>query len=237
MASDSASVFVPGDDGEAPLLFTDMTLIAKGDGTAVKVHRGALAAHSRVFREVLTSCKEGTTLAHDEYPLEHKTKEDLDILVAYLYPQSSRAEKFSISTIGHLLEMSREYDMPGAMAEAEKWLIANQQVTSPVLVPDWLAKCSPPPSVTENDAQRFVRFIVLADEYKLTEFYSQCLKILTTNLSFASFQAMLKHGDGVKLPSNVLLDIITRGFSGKNCATGHGPPAAGQYCQYCHRWY
>ena len=234
MASDS--VVVPADDGEAPLLFTDMKLIAKGDGTAVKVHRGVLAAHSRIFREVLTSCEEGTALVHYEYPLEHKTKEDLDILLAYLYPRSSRAEKFSISTISRLLEMSREYDMPGAMAEAEKWLIANQEVTSPVTVPDWLASGSAPPSprvlTAENAAQRFVRFIVLADEYKLTQFYEQCLKTWTANLSFVSFQTMLQHGDGVKLPSNVLLDLITRGFSGKNRATGQG-----QYCQYCHRYY
>ena len=67
----------------------DLTLLAGADGSTARVHRGVVAAFSRVFEDVLgaTEC--------DELPLPGKSKAELDLLVAWLYHQ----ERFSMVRI------------------------------------------------------------------------------------------------------------------------------------------
>ncbi len=61
------------------MLFADLTLRAGADGATARVHRGVLAAHSRVFREALAATSD------DILPLPGKSKAELDVLVAWLY--------------------------------------------------------------------------------------------------------------------------------------------------------
>ena len=59
----------------------DLTLRAGADGSTARVHRGVVAAFSRVLGDVLgaTEC--------DQLPLPGKNKAELDLLVAWLYRQ------------------------------------------------------------------------------------------------------------------------------------------------------
>jgi hypothetical protein len=137
--ADPATILLPTVNSDAPVPFSDMTLVAKADGATVKVHRGVLAAHSRIFREIFSSCQTTDAAGVFTMPLANKTKQDLESLVSFMYPRASRREQFTIQTIQRLMEMGREYDMAGLTAEAVEWLLSSAEaVPSPVNVPGWL---------------------------------------------------------------------------------------------------
>ena len=91
MATSDAATQKPAgtDDVRAPGSAGDLTLRAGADGSTARVHRGVMAAFSRVLGDVLgaTEC--------DELPLPGKTKAQLDLLVAWFY----RQERFSMVRI------------------------------------------------------------------------------------------------------------------------------------------
>ncbi len=90
-----AAVPAAGDSATAASLLGkgDLTLRAGGDGATVRVHRGIVAAYSRVLEDVLASTK------GDELPLPGKTKADLELLVSWFY----RVETFTVVRCGPLL--------------------------------------------------------------------------------------------------------------------------------------
>ena len=69
----------PRCDAEEAFPFADLTLRAGVDGTTVRVHRGVLATHSCVLRNVLTGTKDDTV------PLPFKDGDAVKLLVAWLY--------------------------------------------------------------------------------------------------------------------------------------------------------
>ena len=76
----------PTDGPAAAWSGDEVTLRAGADGSTARVSRGVLATFSRIFKDVLSSCK-----TVDELPLPGKTKAQLDLLVAWL----RREEEFT----------------------------------------------------------------------------------------------------------------------------------------------
>ena len=109
----------PARSFELPL--TDVTLRAGADGATVRVHRGELGLHSRIFLELLTK----TESPVDALPLPGKTGEDLALLTAFMYPRRSRDEGFKRNNISRLCEMGREYDMQELLAAIDDWLVVH----------------------------------------------------------------------------------------------------------------
>ena len=69
--------------------FADLALRASLDGTTVRVHRGVLATHSRVLRDILLATND------DCLTLPGKCAGDVKLLVAWMY----RAEKTTITRV------------------------------------------------------------------------------------------------------------------------------------------
>ena len=79
MASKATRSTTRRNDPAAANLLSEVTLRAVADGSTALVLCGNLAASSRLFTDVLSSCTTG-----DEIPLPGKTKVELDLLVAWL---------------------------------------------------------------------------------------------------------------------------------------------------------
>ncbi len=111
-------------DADAPCMpFADVTLLATADGARARVHRGVLATYSGVFRGALApdvACDGDAVL-----PLPGKGAHELNLLVSFLYPSSSRSEQFTKSSIAAYLALAREWDIPLMCTAAERWLVSE----------------------------------------------------------------------------------------------------------------
>jgi hypothetical protein len=133
----------------------DLTLRAGTDGATVRVHRGTLGLHSRVFLEALTA----PASPPEELPLPGKSINDLKLLTAYMYPRRSRDETFSASSIGRFCELGREYDMTELLAAAGEWL--NARAADLVLSP----------SVSPQHVTPFLKLMQLAHDFNFPRFF------------------------------------------------------------------
>ena len=192
---------------EAPaciLLFTDVSLEA-ADKSRVSAHRGVLAAHSSVFRDLIAQFPNETVL-----PLTSKTGDDLAMLVNALYPPSTgRWVKFTDGTIFRLLELAREYNMRAVMAEAEEWMIKNIDAfcKAPVVVRatyatyaghSRLASQLSPAGCDDGQARTALQTLVAAREYELNNLYAACLSRFK-DTSLAHLRVFLRHGGAGRL--------------------------------------
>ena len=205
---------------ELPL--TDLTLRAGADGATVRVHRGELGLHSRVFLEVLTTIDPPP----DELPLPGKTAADLALLTAFMYPRRSRDEGFTRDSIARLCELGREYNMPELLVAADDWLAAHY---AELVLP---ASGATTPQNAERVAQ-FFGLLQLAHDFKFSRFFEQC--IASWSQCSGKRAVLDKFADGARnLDSEVLFRMLSSvcELEASRCRSCHRPISSGR-CSYC----
>ena len=185
----------PARSFELPL--TDVTLRAGADGATVRVHRGELGLHSRIFLELLTK----TESPVDALPLPGKTGEDLALLTAFMYPRRSRDEGFTRNNISRLCEMGREYDMPELLAAIDDWLVVH---AAELMLP---ASGGAAPQQAEHMAQ-FFKLMQIAHDFKFSRFFE--LGIASWSQCSGKRAVLEKYADDVRrLDSKVLFRLLS----------------------------
>jgi hypothetical protein len=204
--------------------FPDVTLRAEADGATVRLHRGELGFHSRVFLQALTL----TDSPPDELPLPGKTASDLALLTAFMYPRRSRDEGFTCGCIARFAELGREYDMPELLAAVDDWLAAH--AAELVLPTDGVA-------IPQNAGRvaQFLKLLQLAHDFKFSRFFE--LGIASWSQS-AERRAVLEKGanEARKLDSKVLFRLLSAVCEQEpRCRHCHSRNINHGYCSNCGR--
>ena len=197
-------------DTATVLVKTDVVIIAGADGSTERAHRGVLATYSSVFRNALAPDLPGKALAgeakHDEQglfqlPLPNKSRREVSLLLAFLYPCNSRDELFNNGNIVTSIDLAEEYDMPLMKAASERWLL-NELHHGRVVNMKMQAN-----SMRESQAALAVQLLERAHTCNLHTFLAEAID----HLAYASKAEVLELLDApgaATLPAPVLHELL-----------------------------